>query len=142
MTRRVNNQTYGEWRAEYLATHNLTLPMDADTKRKTLYAACPNGFLPSADQQRWSAFVGMDRGADQREGLVLLADPTTGKPQVEEYVQLAFDDFREVCVRRARFAAVDIAHIRAMAEVWAASHANVIADLDAFMDDVKQAAGL
>lgn len=140
--RKVNGQSYREWRGDYLQSTPLTLPMDLEAKRQALFAACPNGFLPSADGLRWAAFLDMDSNADRRDGLVMVADPSTGRVAVDEYVQLPFDDFREVCVRRATLAAVDIASIREMALHWADVNQQAHLNVDAFMDDVKQAAGL
>jgi hypothetical protein len=140
--RKVNGQTYREWRDDYLSSSAMTMPMDLEARRQMLFAACPNGFLPSADGLRWQAFIGMDSSADKRDGLVLVADPMTGRVAVDEYVQLAFDDFREVCIRRATLAAVDIANIREMALHWADANHQTRLDVDAFMDDIKRAAGL
>ena len=142
MTRKVNGQTYREWRDEYLATKHITLPMDLAGKRKLLYSACPLGFFPPVAGLQWQAFVSMDSYADRRSGQVYIADATTGSVAVDAYVQLAFDEFREVCVRRAALAAVDIDAIREMAETWADAHQTAKLDVDAFMDDVKHAAGL
>jgi hypothetical protein len=90
----------------------------------------------------WQKFVEIDRGADQRSGQVYLTGAAPGKRDVDEYVQLAFDDFREVCVRRAALAAVDLDAVREMATIWAAANPQVRLDVDGFMDDVKRAAGL
>lgn len=142
MARKVNGQTYREWRDKFLADNSMTLPLDLATKRTTLFLACPHGFFPSLDAQRWSTFVSMDSGADKRDGLVYMADADTGKPVVDAYIQLELDDFRAACVRRAALAFVDVEYIREMAHAWAAQHPGQIVDVDAFVDDVKRAAGL
>jgi hypothetical protein len=142
VTRKVNGQTYREWRDAYLATNGVTLPMNLSSKREMLFAACPHGFFPPVAGLQWQAFINMDRGADQRAGQVYIADATSGTVAVNAYVQLAFDEFREVCVRRAALAAVDIDAIREMAETWADAHQTAHLDVDAFMDDIKKAAGL
>jgi hypothetical protein len=140
--RKVNGQTYREWRDQFLAANNLTLPMDLETRRQTIYQSCPHGFFPPFNEMHWQKFVEIDRGADQRSGQVYLATSTPGRRDVDEYQQLAFDDFREVCVRRVALAAVDIDAVREMATVWADAHPQQKLNVDSFMADVKRAAGL
>ncbi|MFL5862552.1 MAG: hypothetical protein ACJ780_17550 [Solirubrobacteraceae bacterium] len=140
--RRVNGQSYREWRDDFMAANGLTMPMDLATRRQMLYQACPNGFFPPFNDMHWQKFVEIDRGADQRSGQVYQTGAAPGKRDVDEYVQLAFEDFREVCVRRAALAAVDLEAVREMATIWADANPQTRLDVDRFMDDVKQAAGL
>lgn len=147
MARRVNGQTYREWRADFLDKQNMTLPLDLETKRRTIYAAIPNGFLPSSDEQRWQWFIKMDSAADQRDGLVYTFGSANGRSAaVEQYVQLSLPDFREACIRRARLAGDDLDRVRDMVIDWNAANPSQQLDIDVFMseivDVVRRAAGL
>lgn len=137
--KKIDGKYLHQWILDQIETRHPSGDFSIPDENTALYTIVPRGYMQSLDElqrQDWNASF---RNAMSRGGYRALGGP--GGTQAAPIKQMAFPEFFEVCVGRAVLAKGDLEAIQVDAVAWAAQNDPAL-DIDAFMADIKAAAGL